>query len=116
MNLVRPCMALTAFLLAASPSLADEVFGTWLRDNGALQVRFEPCGDAICGNIVWLKPGSDSKAKVGQRLFLRDAAHWRKFLDRQSRQSWQRFDLFRQDVYRRIYPQHLRLHRRWPDL
>ena len=69
MNLVRPCMALTAFLLAASPSLADEVFGTWLRDNGALQVRFEPCGDAICGNIVWLKPGSDSKAKVGQRLF-----------------------------------------------
>jgi uncharacterized protein (DUF2147 family) len=34
-----------------------------------VQVKFEPCGDAICGNIVWLKPGSDSKAKVGQQLF-----------------------------------------------
>src|SRR3979490_2196475 len=69
MNVVRICLTLTALLLTANPSRADEVFGTWLRDNGALQVRFEPCGDAICGNIVWLKPGSDSKAKAGQRLF-----------------------------------------------
>jgi hypothetical protein len=67
MEIVRPCLALTALVLTASPSLADEVLGTWLRDNGALQVKFEPCGDAICGNIVWVKPGSDSKAKVGQR-------------------------------------------------
>jgi uncharacterized protein (DUF2147 family) len=69
MNVVRLCLALKAFLLTTSSSLADDVLGTWLRDNGALQVKFEPCGDAICGNIVWLKPGSDSKAKVGQRLF-----------------------------------------------
>jgi uncharacterized protein (DUF2147 family) len=62
MNVVRLCPALTAFLLTTTPSLADD---TWLRDNGALQVKFEPCGDAICGNIVWLKPGSASKAKVG---------------------------------------------------
>jgi uncharacterized protein (DUF2147 family) len=65
MNVVRLCLALTAFLLTTTPSLADDVLGTWLRDNGALQVKFEPCGDAICGNIVWLKPGSASKAKVG---------------------------------------------------
>jgi uncharacterized protein (DUF2147 family) len=69
MKFVGLCLGLTTFLLTTSPSLADEVFGTWLRDTGALQVRFEPCGDAICGNVVWLKPGSDSKAKVGQRLF-----------------------------------------------
>jgi uncharacterized protein (DUF2147 family) len=69
MNVVRLCLALTAFLLTTTPSLADDVLGTWLRDNGALQVKFEPCGDAICGNIVWLKPGSASKAKVGQRLW-----------------------------------------------
>lgn len=69
MKIVPLCLALTAFLLTTSPSVADEVLGTWLRDNGALRVKFETCGDAICGNIVWLKPGSDSKAKVGQRLF-----------------------------------------------
>jgi uncharacterized protein (DUF2147 family) len=69
MNIVRLCLTLTTLLLTTGPSLANEVLGTWLRDNGALQVKFESCGDAICGNVVWLKPGSESKAKVGQQLF-----------------------------------------------
>jgi hypothetical protein len=42
MNLVRLCLTSTALLLTTSPSLAEEVLGTWLRDNGALQVKFEP--------------------------------------------------------------------------
>jgi uncharacterized protein (DUF2147 family) len=62
-------MALTALLMTTSPSLADDVLGTWSRDNGAVHVKFDTCGDAICGNIAWLKPGADTKAKVGQRLF-----------------------------------------------
>jgi uncharacterized protein (DUF2147 family) len=69
MNVMRLCLALTAFLLTTGPSLAEDILGTWLRDNGSMQVKFGPCGDAICGNIVWVKPGSDLKAKVGQRLF-----------------------------------------------
>jgi uncharacterized protein (DUF2147 family) len=69
MNLVRLCLSSTALLLTTAPSLADEVLGTWLRDNGALKVKFEPCGDAVCGNVVWLRPGSESKAKIGQRMF-----------------------------------------------
>ncbi len=54
MNLVRLCLTSTALLLTTSPGFADEVLGTWLRDNGVLEIKFEPCGDAICGNIVWL--------------------------------------------------------------
>jgi uncharacterized protein (DUF2147 family) len=69
MNVVRLRLALTAFLLSTSPSLAGDVLGTWSRDNGAVHVKFDTCGDAICGNIAWLKPGADTKAKVGQRLF-----------------------------------------------
>ena len=69
MNVVRLSLILTAFLLTSSPGLAEDVLGVWLRDNGNVQVKFEPCGDAVCGNIAWLKPGSDSKAMVGQRLF-----------------------------------------------
>ena len=34
-----------------------------------MRVKFDPCGDALCGNVVWVKPGSDVKAKVGRRLF-----------------------------------------------
>jgi len=66
---VRLCLALTAFGLTTGPSLAEEVLGTWTSDEGAMRVKFEPCGDALCGNIVWVKPGTDSKAKPGERLF-----------------------------------------------
>jgi uncharacterized protein (DUF2147 family) len=69
MKIVRLGPALTALLLNTGPSLANDIFGIWLRDNGAEKVRFEPCGDAICGDIVWLKPGSDLNATVGKRLF-----------------------------------------------
>jgi uncharacterized protein (DUF2147 family) len=62
MKIVRLCLILTAILLTARPGLADEILGDE-------QVKFELCGDAICGNVVWLKPGSDLNAKVGKRLF-----------------------------------------------
>ena len=55
--------------MAASPALADEVTGTWLRESGLSKVKFGPCGSAICGNIIWIKSGVDTPAKVGQRLF-----------------------------------------------
>lgn len=58
-----------AFTGIAGPSLAADVSGTWLRDTGASKVKFSKCGASICGHIVWLKPGADPKAKVGQRVF-----------------------------------------------
>jgi uncharacterized protein (DUF2147 family) len=69
MNVVRLCLALTVLLLSTGSSLADNILGTWSRDNGAVHVKFDACGDAICGNIAWLRPGAETKAKVGQRLF-----------------------------------------------
>jgi uncharacterized protein (DUF2147 family) len=66
MNVVRLRLALTAFLLlSTSPSLADDVLGTWSRDNGAVHVKIDPCGDAICGNIAWLEPARIRKPKSG---------------------------------------------------
>lgn len=61
--------ALIAALLPASVARAADVTGTWLRDSGASHVRFAPCGSALCGTITWLKPGYETKAKVGQRVF-----------------------------------------------
>lgn len=69
MNVVRFGLTLTVFLLSTNLVLADDILGTWLRDNGEEQVKFAPCGDVICGDIVWLKPGSHLNAKVGKRLF-----------------------------------------------
>lgn len=67
----RLAVPLSLFLAAmvASPVLADDLSGTWLRETGLSKVKFAPCGNAICGNIVWIKPGVDTPAKVGQRVF-----------------------------------------------
>ncbi|MGJ5078346.1 DUF2147 domain-containing protein [Bradyrhizobium sp. SZCCHNR1015] len=58
-----------SLVLAAGPALADDVSGVWLRESGASKVRFAPCGGAICGTLVWIKEGTVTPAKVGQRLF-----------------------------------------------
>jgi uncharacterized protein (DUF2147 family) len=98
MNAVRICLTLTVFLLATSASFADGVLGTWLRDNGNVQVKFEPCGDAVCGNIAWVEARFGFKNQSRAASVLRHAACWRQFLDRQSRQSRQWVNLFRQNV------------------
>jgi uncharacterized protein (DUF2147 family) len=67
--MMRYLGAALILVTTASSALAGDVTGIWLRDTGASKVRLSRCGDAICGNIVWLKQGADPKAKVGQRVF-----------------------------------------------
>lgn len=61
---VRLCLVLTALLLITGPGRAEEVLGTWTSDKRGMRVKFEPCGDALCGNIVWLEPGSDFESQA----------------------------------------------------
>lgn len=68
-TLTLSALALAGAALLATPILADDVTGTWLRDTGASHVKFGPCGAAMCGTIAWLKPGVETPAKVGQRIF-----------------------------------------------
>ena len=68
-RLLAATTILTVITCAAGPAFAADVSGTWLRDTGASKVKFAPCGASMCGHIVWLKPGADPKAKVGQRVF-----------------------------------------------
>ena len=85
--------------LAAGPALADDVTGTWLRETGLSKVKFGPCGGgAICGQLVWLKPGTETPAKIGQRLFFDMKPTGPKRLERQLQQSRRQQDLCRQDV------------------
>src|ERR1700741_5440690 len=69
MNVKRFSQSIVVLMLSASPSFADSISGVWLRDNGEMRVKFDQCGGAICGTVVWLKPGAASKAKIGQRFF-----------------------------------------------
>lgn len=63
-------LALSALTLATAPALAGDPSGTWLRETGASHVKIAPCGGgAYCGSLSWLKPGVETPAKVGQRIF-----------------------------------------------
>ncbi|UYO43563.1 DUF2147 domain-containing protein [Rhodopseudomonas palustris] len=62
-------LGLLAAALATTGARADDVAGTWLRETGASKVKFAPCGGAVCGTLVWLKPGVETPAKVGQKIF-----------------------------------------------
>ncbi len=67
MSHFRFATLLAGAVLATTPALADPS-GTWLRDNGNSRVRVAPCGDSLCGTIVWLKD-AEGPSKVGQRVF-----------------------------------------------
>lgn len=69
MKAMRLCQSAVALVLSATPSFADAIPGVWLRNDGEVRVKFDQCGDAMCGTIVWLKPGAETKAKIGQRVF-----------------------------------------------
>jgi uncharacterized protein (DUF2147 family) len=68
-EIITASSMLMALGLAAVPVAAQELSGTFQRDNGESRVRFQPCGQAVCGSIVWLKNPANSTAKVGQRVF-----------------------------------------------
>ena len=67
-SLPRPsCGLLLALALlapgAAAQAPAADVTGLWIDHTGQGAVEIAPCGDRICGRVVWLKnPGHKSKS------------------------------------------------------
>ena len=55
--------ALAAAVMTA-PGLAaaaPEITGVWLNDTGRGAIEIKPCGDQMCGHVVWVKDAGDSK-------------------------------------------------------
>ena len=51
-----PLCLLSAALATAPAEAASPIpAGTWIWDDGRAGVEFHPCGEALCGRIVWLK-------------------------------------------------------------
>ncbi len=64
-GVVLAMAALASAMAAAAPQEAE---GVWIRENGASKIRIAPCGDALCGVVIWLR-SPRSKAHVGQKIF-----------------------------------------------
>ena len=60
-------LALVAF--SAHCAAANDLDGTWLRDDGNARVRIAPCGDKICATNIWI--GDTSKGEApGDKLVM----------------------------------------------
>ena len=73
---LRHIVSLTALLSASAlPAVAspNDIFGTWLRGDGAARVKMAACGDAICATNVWIKDPAGQKEKVGDKLIFKIA-------------------------------------------
>lgn len=58
-------LSAAAALVLAAPALAQELaeVGTWLTEKGDAHIRIAPCGEALCGKIVWLRVPMDDDGK-----------------------------------------------------
>ncbi len=61
-------LALVAFS-AHSAAAANDLDGTWLRDDGNARVRIAPCGDKICATNLWIGDTSKGEA-AGDKLVM----------------------------------------------
>jgi uncharacterized protein (DUF2147 family) len=58
-SLSRSAAALTVVGVCATPLWAATPVGLWHAEGGAARVAIEPCGDALCGRVVWLRSPLD---------------------------------------------------------
>ena len=68
MSLVRrflPLIAAVVAFLPATAHAADRSFGVWKNPSGSVHVRAEPCGDKMCGTVVWANDKAIADARRG---------------------------------------------------
>jgi len=53
-------VALIAPAVVGSASAATDPIGIWINDTGRGAVEIKQCGNALCGNVVWVKSESDA--------------------------------------------------------
>jgi uncharacterized protein (DUF2147 family) len=56
---VRHLLLITLTIFLATPAFGSaepgEIFGVWLTEGGSAKLEIVPCGDKVCGKVIWLK-------------------------------------------------------------
>jgi uncharacterized protein (DUF2147 family) len=56
-----PALALVVLIATAGACFSEPaaLVGTWLTADGSSKMRFEPCGNTLCGRLIWLRQPND---------------------------------------------------------
>lgn len=65
-------IALALPLTMISPAVAAGATGLWATEKEKSHVRIEPCGERLCGVIVWLKEPNDDQGQPKRDIFNED--------------------------------------------
>ncbi|AGK58385.1 hypothetical protein HYPDE_33563 [Hyphomicrobium denitrificans 1NES1] len=62
-TVIASAFAVSSLISAAiaSASAASDPTGIWINDTGRGAIEIKPCGNALCGNVVWVKDTADAK-------------------------------------------------------
>jgi len=61
--LPAPALAQAAAQGRAAAALAAPVLGQWFTEGGKSRVEIKPCGETLCGEIVWLQEPNDEQGR-----------------------------------------------------
>lgn len=54
-------LALAALTVMPASSFAADPIGVWIDDKGRGAIEIKPCGDQLCGHVVWVKNANDKR-------------------------------------------------------
>jgi uncharacterized protein (DUF2147 family) len=56
-------LSLASIVLATTPAGAQSStpIGVWLHDNKRIEIKIAPCGETLCGTLVWFKRPNDAQ-------------------------------------------------------
>jgi uncharacterized protein (DUF2147 family) len=61
LKFAAPAAAVLAAAFIGGAQAASDPTGVWLNDTGRGAIEIKPCGNGLCGHVVWVKDGADSK-------------------------------------------------------
>ena len=67
--MTRLPLVLALVAVSAHSAAANDLDGTWLRDDGNARVRIAPCGDKTCATNLWIGDTSKGEA-AGDKLVM----------------------------------------------
>jgi uncharacterized protein (DUF2147 family) len=66
--IVCAIVALTGVVHGAEPAAAD-ITGIWLVESGEARIELAPCGDGLCGTVVWMREPFDEDGNEKRDIF-----------------------------------------------
>jgi uncharacterized protein (DUF2147 family) len=68
MRITTAALVGLGMLIGTSAHAASDPTGVWINDTGRGAIEIKPCGNALCGHVVWVKDEADAAKGCGKKI------------------------------------------------